>query len=375
MIPLFKVHMNPLAKEEVAKVLDSGFIGQGEVSKEFENKLKDYFKIDYLAVTNSATSAEHLALHMLKKYGVQDGDEVLSTPLTCTASNWPTLHNNLKIKWVDIDPKNLNMDLNDLERKITPKTKVIMLVHWSGIPVNLDRVNQIVEKTYQTFGFRPFVIQDCAHAFGTLYRGKLIGSTGICTFSFQAIKHITTGDGGMLTCPGWDDFYKRAKLLRWYGIDREDTKRQDFRCEGDILEAGYKFNSNDIAAAIGLANLKDADMLVRKHKDNAAFYDKALGKHSGALTLLTRDPLDDPAFWIYSMLVEDRADFMRAMADRGVMTSQVHERNDKHTCVKEFKTFLPNLESVIGRLVHIPVHHGITEEQRSYIVSAVNKGW
>ena len=157
-IPLFKVYMSENAPEEVTKVLKSGFIGQGSKVDEFESKLKEFFKSDYVATTNAATSAEHLALHLLKKpemnievfnglaskenhwNGLEDGDEVLATPLTCTATNFPILANNLKIKWVDIDPNTLNIDLDDLSRKITSKTKVIFLVHWGGYPVDLDKL-------------------------------------------------------------------------------------------------------------------------------------------------------------------------------------------------------------------------------------------
>ena len=220
MIPLFKVYMSKNSPKEVEKVLTSGFIGQGEKVDEFEKYLKEWFKIDYLLTTNSATSAEHLALHLLKKEsnnqkiwngvgstnshweGLKEGDEVLCTSLTCTATNWPVLANNLKIKWVDIDENNLNMDLDDLERKISPSTKVIFLVHWGGYPVDLDRVREIQEKTEMMYGFKPTVIEDCAHSLGSEYNGKKIGSHGnICTFSFQAIKHLTSVDGGLLVVP------------------------------------------------------------------------------------------------------------------------------------------------------------------------------
>ena len=123
-IPLFKVFMSDESIERTVNVLKSGYIGQGSVVDDFEEILKKYFDHDYLLTVNSATSAEHLALHMLKKqYGLKDGDEVLSSPFTCTATNWPILANNFNIKWVDIDPNTLNMDLDDLTRKITSKTK------------------------------------------------------------------------------------------------------------------------------------------------------------------------------------------------------------------------------------------------------------
>jgi dTDP-4-amino-4,6-dideoxygalactose transaminase len=377
-IPLFKVFMSETAAPEVAKVLNSGYVGQGPKVEEFENNLKDFFDVDYLLTINSATSAEHLALHMLKKPhtdwpGIEEGDEVLCTPLTCTASNWPVLANNMKIRWVDIDEKTLNMDLDDLERKISPRTKAIMLVHWGGYPNDLDRIKQIQQKCKDLHGFKPAVIEDCAHSIGSRYKGKLIGNHGnLCTFSFQAIKHVTSVDGGVLLLPH-KDLYNRGKLLRWYGIDREGD-RKDFRCEADVIEWGFKFHMNDVMATVGIENLKHANEIIEKHKSNAAFYDKELQNVSG-VTLLERKPGFESSFWIYSMLVEKRADFMKHMKDHGIAVSQVHERNDKHTCVKEYRSPLPTLDKTIGSVISIPVGWWVTEEERQYIVDCIKKGW
>ena len=388
MIPLFKVFVDKNTHKEVKKTLDSGFIGQGPKVEEFESHLKDYFGTDFISTVNAATSAEHLALHQMKKPidevfegcaskniwpGLEDGDEVLTTPLTCTATNWPILANNLKIKWVDVDEKTLNMDLEDLERKITKKTKVIFVVHWGGYPVDLDKLDEIVRKTEKKFGFKPMIIEDCAHAMGSTYNNKPIGSHGNwCTFSFQAIKHITTGDGGILITPDRES-YERSKLLRWYGIDRESNKK-DFRCEEDIKEWGFKFHMNDIAATIGIENFKHLDSIVKKHRDNADFYDKEL-KDVDKVTLLERKYNHKSSFWIYSMLVDHKDEFMNHMKECGIMVSQVHERNDIHSCVKEFETHLPTLDRITPQLISIPVSWWVTKKDRQYIVDCIKKGW
>jgi dTDP-4-amino-4,6-dideoxygalactose transaminase len=326
-----------------------------------------------------------LALHLLKISsekkskltsgwdGIQYGDEVLATPMTCTASNWPILANGLNIKWVDIDPTTLNIDLDDLERKITEKTKVIMLVHWGGYPNDLDRVKKIQERAYQNFGFYPIVIEDCAHAFGSTYKNKLLGTHGnMAIFSLQAIKHITSVDGGILLTPN-SELFKRSKLLRWYGIDR-DGDRKDFRCEADVLEWGFKFHMNDVCAAVGIENLKFFDEIISKHRDNANYYDNNLRNISG-IQLLNRHPDHKSSFWIYSLLVDNRDDFYSYMDSCKISVSQVHERNDKHTCVKEHKTFLPTLDETIGKIVSIPVGWWVTNEEREYIVDCIKKGW
>lgn len=378
MIPLFKVFMADSAVEEASKVLRSGYIGQGNVVDVFENQLKYHFDNNYVLTMNSGTSALHLALHMLKQpygdwKGMEEGDEVLATPLTCTASNMGILANGLKIKWVDIDPTTLNMDLDDLARKITPKTKAIMLVHWGGYPNDLDKVKQIQRKAKDMYGFKPAVIEDGAHSMGSTYKGKYLGNHGnIVMYSLQAIKHITSIDGGLLVLPH-PQLYRRAELLRWYGIDRKGN-RKDFRCESDIEEYGFKFHMNDVCAAVGLENFKHLGDVVGKHIENANYYDKEL-KDVKDVTLLKREKGFGSAFWIYSMLVERRDDFYRYMKECGIMVSQVHERNDKHTFAKEFQTQLPNLEKTIDKVVSIPVGWWVTEEDRAYIVECIKKGW
>ena len=377
-IQLFKVFMSENAAPEVTKVLNSGYIGQGEKVEQFESKLQDFFMKDYIVTLNSGTSGLHLALDLLKKSsgkwpGLEDGDEVLATSLTCTASNFPILANNLNIKWVDVDPTTLNMDLDDLSRKISPKTKAIMLVHWGGYPNDLDRIKEIQNKCFELYGFKPAVIEDGAHSFGSKYKGKHIGNHGNMTmYSLQAIKHITAIDGGLLLLPH-QELYDRAKLLRWYGIDR-NSNRKDFRCEADIQEWGFKFHMNDVCATVGMENLKHADEIVSRHQSNAKFYDEHLQDIPG-LTTLTRHEGHESAFWIYSMLVENRDGFYKHMKDCGIVVSQVHERNDKHTCVEDYKSSLPTLDKIIGKVVSIPVGWWVTDEDRQYIVDCIKKGW
>jgi len=390
-IQLFKVFMAPTAAEEVGKVLNSGYIGQGEKVEIFEKQLKETLNNDHLITLNSGTSGLHLALHLLKKPqnsinihhgvaftedywpGIQEGDEVLATALTCTASNFPILANGLKIKWVDVDPTTLNMDLDDLERKITAKTKAIVLVHWGGYPNDLDRLKQIQQKSKELYGFKPAIIEDGAHSFGSKYKGKFLGNHGnIVMYSLQAIKHITAIDGGILTLPH-QELYNRAKLQRWYGIDR-DSNKKDFRCEADIEEWGFKFHMNDVCATVGIENLKHAEFIISKHKDNAAYYDKHLQGIKG-VTTLTRHTDREPAFWIYSLLVDDRDKFTEHMKKCGIVVSQVHERNDKHSCVRGARTPLPTLDKIIGKIVSIPVGWWVTDEEREYIVKCIKKGW
>jgi dTDP-4-amino-4,6-dideoxygalactose transaminase len=191
-------------------------------------------------------------------------------------------------------------------------------------------------------------------------------------YSFQAIKHITSIDGGLLILPH-QELLNRAKLQRWYGIDR-DSNRKDFRCEADIEEWGFKFHMNDICATVGIENLKYANTIIKKHQENAKYYDENLKGVKG-VTLLERHSDRESAFWIYTMLVENRDGFYKWMKECKITVSQVHERNDKHTCVREYISPLPTLDRTIGKIVSIPVGWWITEEQREYIVDCIKKGW
>lgn len=379
MIPLFKVYMHPGVGKKVEETLMSGYIGQGPKVDEFEEKLKKVFKTPYVITTNSATSATHLAFSMITRQektedwpGTFPGDEVLTTPLTCTATNWPALANGLNIKWVDVDPNTCNMDLDDLERKISKKTKAILAVHWGGYPNDLDRIKDIIESCYQKYGFRPKLIEDCAHSFGSEYKGSPVGTRDYAFYSFQAIKHFTTVDGGALILPNEEE-YRRAKLLRWYGIDRE-SNRKDFRCEDDIPEWGFKFHMNDVNAVIGMHNLENANNVVEKHVDNANFYDQNLADVPG-VTLLKRESQYKSAFWIYTIKVDRQGDFMQKMKKCNIMVSRVHERNDKHSCVSSFTAELPQLDNLVTQMICIPVGWWITNKERQYIVDCIKEGW
>lgn len=260
MIPLLKVHMPEEVVEPLKDVLMSGYIGQGKVVDEFESRLGTMIGNPNVLTVNSGTSAIHLALRLAN---VGYGDEVISTPMTCSATNEPILERGAKIIWADIKPRTGEIDPNDIRRKITPKTKAIVCVHWGGYPCNLKAINTIAKE----HGIK--VIEDAAHAMLAEFGARYIGnhSDFVC-FSFQAIKHMTTVDGGALFCHNRDD-YKRGKLLRWYGLDRESSAC--FRCEQNIQEHGYKFHMNDVNATIGLVQLNYVREIVTKCQENGDY--------------------------------------------------------------------------------------------------------
>ena len=381
-IPLFKVFMSEKASNTVSDVLSSGYVTQGPEVEKFEDVLKEFFDNDRVVTTNSATSALHLIFHMLKEYGLGENkikidepeDHVLTTPLTCTATNWPIISNNINLKWVDVNPENCNMDLSDLENKLNQNTKAVVVVHWGGYPVDLERLKEIQINFEKKYGFKFVIIEDCAHAFGAKTESQQIGNTGnISTFSFQAIKHLTSVDGGCVNF-NCDEDVERAKLLRWYGIDRNEN-RKDFRCESDILNVGFKFHMNDVNAYIGRMNYEPvSNELLQKHIENGHYYNQNLQDIKDLELMNYSDNLDIP-FWIYTIKVKNRDKFMKHMESKNIIVSRVHERNDKHTATKAYQTNLPLLESFIDEMVCIPVGWWVGENERKYILDSIKEGW
>jgi len=365
MIPLFKVSISEDVSGPLLETIHSGWIGQGPKVKEFEESLSKKFNSLYCLSLSAGTHGLSLALRLA---GVGLGDEVITTPLTCTATNMPILNAGAKIVWADIKP-DLCIYPGSIKESITEKTKAIVVVHWGGYPCDMDEIYEIGKH------YNIPVIEDAAHCYGSVYRDSIIGDCAYSNYammSFQAIKHLTTIDGGALFTRSFKD-YKRGKLLRWYGIDREGA-RTDFRCEEDIKECGDKYHMNDVCATIGLANMSLAEDNVEKVRSNARYYDRELSEVDG-IRITQNAPDRLSSYWLYTMLVEKRSDFCTMMATKGISVSRVHERNDKHTCFKDFQKDLPMLEEVMKSYICIPVGWWVTKENREYIIKCIKEGW
>jgi len=367
MIPLFKVYMDKSVDMKLLSTLHSGWIGQGEQVKNFEKKLSLFIGNNNCLTLSAGTHGLHLALRLA---GCGTDDEVITTPLTCTATNWPILMQGSKIVWADVKRDDLNIDPEDVRKKITNKTKAIMCVHWGGYPCDLKELHEIAKE------YNLVLIEDAAHAFGATYKGNNIGKcdySDFTMFSFQAIKHLTTVDGGALFSRKYFDM-QRGKLLRWYGIDREVPGKSDFRCEDQILEWGYKYHMNDVSASIGIGNLGHVEENLNKCAENVRFYRERLTRKPGIK--LIQSSIDRfSSNWLFTILVKDRANFSRIMEEYGIMVSRVHERNDKHFCTSEFKSDLPVVDEVIQEMVCIPCGWWVTKEDREFIIDRIVGGW
>jgi dTDP-4-amino-4,6-dideoxygalactose transaminase len=371
MIPLFKVFMDhKAALSALQEVLPSGYIGQGPKVEEFEDNLKEYFGTPYVLTVNSATSGLTLAFRMAKD--ATGRKEVISTPLTCTATNWAILANQMDILWADIVIKTCNICPDSIDSLLNNDVAAVSAVHWGGNPIDYKYINQQLDLHEAKSGYRPFLVEDCAHAFGSEYKGHKLGHEGgIAVYSLQAIKHITSVDGGVMVFPN-EELYNKAKLLRWYGLDRESSA--DFRCSQDVADWGYKFHMNDVNAVIGNANLQHANDLISKHQANAKILNNELLNVPGIQTIEI-SPDAESAYWIYTILAEGRNDLAAKLKERGIMSSQVHARNDKHECVKDFVTDLPNMDVVDEEMLCIPCGWWLSNDNLDYIIDTIASGW
>ena len=375
MIPLFKVLMSEEAPRRVAEVLRSGHVAQGPQVDAFEAALHGPLGLgqgqEILAVS-SGTAALDLALHLC---GVGPGDEVVTTAMTCTATNQHVVHRGARPVWADVDRVTGLISPASVAEKITERTKAIVAVDWGGVPCDYDELRRVA-KTSARDGWRsPIpIIEDAAHAFLATYKGRPLAQGGgdlIC-WSLQAIKTLTTGDGGLLLAPhGYQA--ERARLLRWFGLDRRSTA--NFRCSQDIRELGFKYHLNDIAAAIGLANLPLAVEAVKKHRANVRDLHLRLSSlqiYKGRIALPPCNP--EASWWVYTILVEDRPSFEAAMADAGIQVSQVHARNDRHTAFRAAageQGPLPGLDWFSAREIAIPCGWWLSDSDIDHIVGAV----
>lgn len=358
----FHVHMSPRAIELAAETLRSKHLGEGEQVRRFEHELATRFGIVHPVAVNSCTSALHLALTLA---GVGPGDEVVLPPQTFVGSGFTILMCGATPVFADIQPDTGNLDPAALQRCIGPRTRAIMPVHWGGYPCDLDEINAIAAE----HGLA--VVEDAAHALGAIYRGRPIGAVSRFTaFSFGAFKHLTTGDGGALCCLDGNDFHE-ARCKRWFGVDREREKAGTFAPLDGI---GFKYNMNNISAAVGLGNMPDIPGNIARRREIARTYREQLSGVAG-LTHFSCSADRVSAWWLFSVLVERRNDFLRALKDRGVPVQVVEQRIDRNSVFGGTRDDLAGQAFFDDRNVSLPLNPVLTDVDVGTVVAAVRAGW
>ena len=370
-VPLYKVYMSDKVDAQLSKTLHSGYIGQGPVVEEFEQELAQYLGTQHLLTTNSCTSALQLALHLVD-HNVQN-QEVITTPISCFATAASIRHCSMILRWADIDPATGNMNLESIKKSLSLHTVAVLPVHFCGYPQDMNLLYDLLRWWHDQTGKKVYVIEDCAHALGSVYRGQKIGShpyeLSIKCFSFQAVKTLTTGDGGAIILPN-ETLYQRARLLRWYGLDR--TKD---RYSQDIREIGHKFNMNDIDATIGRVNLAEVDSLIQTQRDNRAYYQSALSDVFD-VELFDADSEDCySACPVFPLKVDGKNTFEAKLKHRGVEAVTPHGRCDRHRSMMNYRCKLPEMDELEPELTAIPAGWWVTPQDRESIASYIREGW
>lgn len=363
--PLFKVHANIKdVMPRIQKVLESGFLNEGREVIEFRKLLVERLGIDNITMTSSCTASLMMALKIAK---VQPGDEVIAPSMTCVATNVSTEWLGATTVWADIDSRTGNIDPQDVERKITDKTKAVICVDWAGIPCDLERLQDICNRNNIK------LIQDAAHAFGSNYKGKDISHwADITCYSFQAIKHITSGDGGAIVCAS-DEDHEFAGRLKWYGFDRDRLKDADGNWKGrrwdsNIAEVGWKMNMNNLSAAIGISNLLSEKKIVGAHKRNAACYREIFEKVNSVSNLKIADYMD-PAWWIYTVTLDESIDrdlVIEKMKEHSIHAGVVHIPNHPYDCFENTPD-LPETDRFSNHQICLPCGWWLEEKDILHI--------
>jgi len=353
--------------ENLYRVLDSKIIAEGDKVREFEQKVGEYLVNVYSGVrpftlaVNSGTAALHISYILA---GIKEGDEVICPVLTCTATTHPLLWLGAKPVFADIQKDTLNIDPNDIKRKITKRTKATVVMHNGGMPCDMDAILDIAKAN----GLK--VIEDAAQGFGGEYGKKKLGTIGdYGCFSFQAIKTLNTGDGGMVVCHNEDDHTKASKL-KWFGIDRKQQKARGSLVPSkysemfnqramtfDIEETGYKYNMNNITAVMGLANLEKIYEWLEHRAELAQCYRDEL-KDVKKITLLKE--VKGNSNWLFQVLVDNRQNFQEYMGRHGIETNMVQVRNDIYKLFGGKRLDLPNMNELENKYMALPLHNNLT---------------
>jgi perosamine synthetase len=365
-IPLYGVVKLPEIEDAALEVLRSGSIATGKYVEKFEAGISEIIGQPNVVSMVDMTSAIFLALYLA---GVRKGDEVLTTSFACLSTNSAIAQSGAVAVWVDVSPYSVELDLNDLEKKISNKTKAVILYHVAGYPGPAKELAEICQKR----GIA--LIEDCDNALFAVDNGVHVGSHGdYAVYSFYPTRQINTTEGGALVCREASDAV-RAKKLRRFGIDFATfrTATGEINPESFIPEIGWAFSMNNLCAAIGCAQLPTAESRVIKTRENVAKLSQKISKNIG-VHIVTAAPNVLPAYWVLLLLVENRDQVLARMQGHGVSVSGVHQRNDKYT---GFKTTiiddLPNTQYIQNHILGIPCGWWLEDQELHEITRALKQ--
>ena len=354
--------------QAVVDVLRSDYLTTGPKIAEFEKMVADYVGAKYAVAISNGTSALHAACFAA---GIQPGDEVITTPLTFAASSNCVLYCGGTPVFADVDPKTYNIDPEDIRRKITDKTKAIIAVHLAGQPCDMDEIHKIAKE------HDLLVIDDGAHALGSVYKGKKVGTlSDMTTFSFHPVKPITTGEGGMIVTDN-EEFYQKMMLFRSHGITRDENlmTRNDGPWFYQQLDLGYNYRITDIQCALGCSQMKKLDRFLALRKEIVARYNEAFADCENIVTPYQL-PETESGWHLYIVQVKncDRRKVFEALREHGIAVNVHYIPVYLHPYYQEHgykDVHCRNAEEVYSHIISLPLYPTLTEEQQQYVIETL----
>jgi len=361
--------------KNVIDTLKSDYLTTGPKVKQFEEKIANYVEAKYAVAVANGTAALHSACFSA---GIKKGDEVITTPMTFAASANCVLYQGGNPVFADIDSKTYNIDVKDIKRKITKKTKAIIPVDFTGQVVDLDSILEIAEKN------NLIVMEDSAHALGSKYKGKKVGSISHLTiFSFHPVKHITTGEGGIITTNN-EEFYKKLTLFRNHGITRDNSlliNKKEGSWYYEQLELGYNYRITDIQCALGISQLDKIENFIKRRKEIVNLYNKYLSQINGVIIPYEAD-YSNSSWHLYVIQLEldklkvGRKEIFEALKAENIGVNIHYIPVYYHPYYQKIgykKGVCPNAEKLYERIITLPLFPKITDKDVEDVIEAVNK--
>lgn len=364
MIPVQRPYLGQEELDALAGVFDTRWLGMGSVTAEFEEKLRDYLGVKHAIAVNSGTSALHIALEGVE---LQAGDEVIVPSFTFVASVQAIIATGARPVFCDVCADDLNMDVEDVFRRVTKRTKAIMPVHYGGVSCDIDALSPLAEER----NIR--IVEDAAHAFGSTYKGRKVGTLGDVTcFSFDPVKNITCGEGGAVVTDD-DEIAARIVPKRILGIDNDTWSRMREKRNWfyHVVTPGYRYHMSNLNAGIGLEQFKRLESFKSRKQAIVRRYDEAF-ENVGGLALQVRD-LEQvfPFFYAVRVLDERRDGLMKYLREKDIRTGVHYIPNHIQPLFADFRVPLPVTEQIYEEILTLPLYFEMTDDDVETVIEGV----